>query len=258
VSRQICDGRRSWDIQTLAHSEDHHAGWFRFTISSRHGLLGLAPWGKKIRSTSRAPASRSNWCIGTSNANAIFRASTPRSSQLCHDRGYLVTQDELDQTIEQFKTQFGDKPRYVHNVILHLLYGRMAKVELLSLVQSSVYNALGILSDCLPYRSASFHNFCEFSSETILFSVNGSLLAAIWFCWLRTTMTRLVSIRYPLLMFSSLWRLRVFQSEASQIRSTTSRRCRARDWTAHDKRVNRKCREITSCAIDNHEAHSVP
>jgi len=30
--------------------------------------------------------------------------------QLCHDRGYLVTQDELDQTIEQFKAQFGDKP----------------------------------------------------------------------------------------------------------------------------------------------------
>ena len=23
--------------------------------------------------------------------------------QICHDRGYLVTQDELDQTIEQFK-----------------------------------------------------------------------------------------------------------------------------------------------------------
>ena len=31
--------------------------------------------------------------------------------QLCHDRGYLVTQDELDQTIDQFKEQFGDKPR---------------------------------------------------------------------------------------------------------------------------------------------------
>jgi len=30
--------------------------------------------------------------------------------QLCHDRGYLVTQDELDQTLEQFKNQFGDKP----------------------------------------------------------------------------------------------------------------------------------------------------
>ena len=29
---------------------------------------------------------------------------------LCHDRGYLVTQDELDQSLEQFKQQFGDKP----------------------------------------------------------------------------------------------------------------------------------------------------
>ncbi len=29
---------------------------------------------------------------------------------LCHDRGYLVTQDELDQTLDQFKAQFGDKP----------------------------------------------------------------------------------------------------------------------------------------------------
>ena len=31
--------------------------------------------------------------------------------KLCHDRGYLVTQDELDQTLEEFKSQFGDKPR---------------------------------------------------------------------------------------------------------------------------------------------------
>uniref|UniRef100_A0AAY4EJ61 DNA-directed RNA polymerase II subunit E n=1 Tax=Denticeps clupeoides TaxID=299321 RepID=A0AAY4EJ61_9TELE len=30
--------------------------------------------------------------------------------QLCHDRGYLVTQDELDQTLDEFKSQFGDKP----------------------------------------------------------------------------------------------------------------------------------------------------
>uniref|UniRef100_T1IH17 DNA-directed RNA polymerases I, II, and III subunit RPABC1 n=1 Tax=Strigamia maritima TaxID=126957 RepID=T1IH17_STRMM len=30
--------------------------------------------------------------------------------QLCHDRGYLVTQDELDQQLEHFKSQFGDKP----------------------------------------------------------------------------------------------------------------------------------------------------
>ena len=32
--------------------------------------------------------------------------------QMCHDRGYLVTQDELDQSLEQFKEQFGDKPRF--------------------------------------------------------------------------------------------------------------------------------------------------
>jgi len=30
--------------------------------------------------------------------------------QMCHDRGYLVTQEELDQTLEQFKTTHGDKP----------------------------------------------------------------------------------------------------------------------------------------------------
>ncbi|KAL0160343.1 hypothetical protein M9458_044068, partial [Cirrhinus mrigala] len=30
--------------------------------------------------------------------------------QLCHDRGYLVTQDELDQTLDEFRSQFGDKP----------------------------------------------------------------------------------------------------------------------------------------------------
>ncbi|CAF1084178.1 unnamed protein product [Rotaria sordida] len=30
--------------------------------------------------------------------------------QMCHDRGYLVSQDELDQTLEQFKDTYGDKP----------------------------------------------------------------------------------------------------------------------------------------------------
>jgi len=30
--------------------------------------------------------------------------------QLCHDRGYEVTQVELDQTLHQFKEIFGDKP----------------------------------------------------------------------------------------------------------------------------------------------------
>ena len=31
--------------------------------------------------------------------------------QMCHDRGYLVTQDELDQTLDEFKSHFGDRPR---------------------------------------------------------------------------------------------------------------------------------------------------
>merc|ERR1712048_1187204 len=33
---------------------------------------------------------------------------------MCHDRGYLVTQDELDQTLEQFAEQFGDRPSEGH------------------------------------------------------------------------------------------------------------------------------------------------
>jgi hypothetical protein len=33
---------------------------------------------------------------------------------MCHDRGYLVTQDELDQTLEQFKEVFGDSPSERH------------------------------------------------------------------------------------------------------------------------------------------------
>ena len=32
--------------------------------------------------------------------------------QMCHDRGYLVTQGELDQSLDQFEEQFGDRPRY--------------------------------------------------------------------------------------------------------------------------------------------------
>ncbi|KAH9413666.1 DNA-directed RNA polymerases I, II, and III subunit RPABC1 [Dermatophagoides pteronyssinus] len=34
--------------------------------------------------------------------------------QLCNDRGYLVTQDEKDQTLEQFKEKYGDKPSENH------------------------------------------------------------------------------------------------------------------------------------------------
>lgn len=30
--------------------------------------------------------------------------------QMCHDRGYLLLQDELDQTLDDFKAQYGSKP----------------------------------------------------------------------------------------------------------------------------------------------------
>ncbi len=30
--------------------------------------------------------------------------------QLCHDRGYVVTSDELEQTLDQFKQTYGDRP----------------------------------------------------------------------------------------------------------------------------------------------------
>ncbi len=30
--------------------------------------------------------------------------------QLCHDRGYMVTSDELEQTLDQFKQTYGDRP----------------------------------------------------------------------------------------------------------------------------------------------------
>ena len=29
---------------------------------------------------------------------------------MCHDRNYMVSQEELDQTIDEFKLEFGDRP----------------------------------------------------------------------------------------------------------------------------------------------------
>jgi len=34
-----------------------------------------------------------------------------------------VTQEELDQTLEQFKEQFGDKPRYFENFLVLIILG---------------------------------------------------------------------------------------------------------------------------------------
>lgn len=39
-----------------------------------------------------------------------FKNSFKIKIQMCHDRGYLVTQDELDQTLDQFKATYGDRP----------------------------------------------------------------------------------------------------------------------------------------------------
>ena len=41
--------------------------------------------------------------------------------QLCHDRGYLVTQDELDQTLDQFKEQVSV---YVYSLVYSLVYDK--------------------------------------------------------------------------------------------------------------------------------------
>ena len=38
--------------------------------------------------------------------------------QLCHDRGYLVTTDELELTLEQFKQLYGDKPSRSKLIVL--------------------------------------------------------------------------------------------------------------------------------------------
>lgn len=54
--------------------------------------------------------------------------------QMCRDRGYLVTQDELDQTLDQFKDQFGDRPRYSST---HYEYG--VHLELLDTLKESQF-----------------------------------------------------------------------------------------------------------------------
>lgn len=36
--------------------------------------------------------------------------------QLCHDRGYLVSQEEIDQSFDFFKQTYGDRPSEGHPV----------------------------------------------------------------------------------------------------------------------------------------------
>ncbi|KAL7080685.1 hypothetical protein ACQ4LE_000305 [Meloidogyne hapla] len=50
--------------------------------------------------------------MSTEDENETYRLWRIRKTvmQMCHDRGYLITQDELDQTLDQFKEIFGDRP----------------------------------------------------------------------------------------------------------------------------------------------------
>ncbi|KAG8519184.1 DNA-directed RNA polymerases I, II, and III subunit RPABC1 [Galemys pyrenaicus] len=56
------------------------------------------------------PGQAANSCVTLHSSLFRYGVVCSFSLQLCHDRGYLVTQDELDQTLEEFKAQFGDKP----------------------------------------------------------------------------------------------------------------------------------------------------
>ena len=76
--------------------------------------------------------------------------------QMCHDRGYLVTQDELDQTLDQFKEQFGDRPRYsTHSRLFLHVYARFnserhpSRAELSILVAHSDDPTGKFLTSCL-------------------------------------------------------------------------------------------------------------
>jgi len=49
---------------------------------------------------------------------------------MCADRGYLVSDAELNQTLDEFKQQFGDNPRFVDWVFI---------TRLLAFVINTVY-----------------------------------------------------------------------------------------------------------------------
>ncbi|MES1906487.1 MAG: DNA-directed RNA polymerases I, II, and III subunit RPABC1, partial [Paramarteilia canceri] len=42
--------------------------------------------------------------------NMIYFQIRRTALQMCHDRGYLVAQAELDQSFTEFEQQFGNKP----------------------------------------------------------------------------------------------------------------------------------------------------
>ncbi|KPP73030.1 DNA-directed RNA polymerases i II and III subunit rpabc1-like [Scleropages formosus] len=82
----------------------------------------VSPWYRNLGRLCRAPAhampvisslyawSNEYSSIAISHTASAAVEPVVSVAQLCHDRGYLVTQDELDQTLDEFKSQFGDKP----------------------------------------------------------------------------------------------------------------------------------------------------
>jgi len=48
---------------------------------------------------------------------------------LCTDRGYLVSDSELGQSLDEFKQQFGDKPRFVLVALFLCVIGSLLIID---------------------------------------------------------------------------------------------------------------------------------
>lgn len=78
--------------------------------------------------------------------------------QLCHDRGYLVSQEEIDQSFDIFKEQYGDRPSE----------GRPSRSDLIVLV-AHIDDPTGKLCPMLLSTSVSKISFV-YRSDVCLFS----------------------------------------------------------------------------------------
>ncbi|KAG2464306.1 RPAB1 protein, partial [Polypterus senegalus] len=84
-----------------------------------HDLVLLQPHYKpRVRELPTTTHSFRKWSPEANQAlrdcDILQGSHSENIEELCHDRGYLVTQDELDQTLDEFKMQFGNKPSEGH------------------------------------------------------------------------------------------------------------------------------------------------
>lgn len=88
--KRLRNGWRSGHLQTLENPKDHHAG---SVASLSFGIC----------------CSSSVWIV---RFNRVVLPDSHRHTfeQLCHDRGYLVTQDELDQTLRNSRNSSATSP----------------------------------------------------------------------------------------------------------------------------------------------------